>query len=73
MKRDPKKLTGQACPRCGRELLSLGVVPFRVGGNPGWLNALLGGWGEIGESQVRIEMLGCDECRHVEMQLPENR
>jgi hypothetical protein len=39
MKRDPKKLTGEPCPRCGRELISIGVVPFRVGGNPGFVIA----------------------------------
>jgi hypothetical protein len=51
----------------------MGVVPFRVGGNPGVLNALLGAWGELGESHVQIELLVCDQCRHVEMRLPEKR
>lgn len=73
MTRDPKKLTGEPCPRCGRELISMGVVPFRVGGNPGVLNALLGSWGELGESHVEIEVLACDQCRHIEMRLPEKR
>ncbi len=58
-------------PRCGRELISIGVVPFRVGGNPGFVNALLGSWGELGESRIRIELLGCDQCRHRDLRLPE--
>lgn len=70
-KRDPR-LSGLACLRCRRELVSLGTPNFRVGGTGGLGHVLLGSLGELGETTVKLEVLACDACGHVELRLPES-
>jgi DNA-directed RNA polymerase subunit RPC12/RpoP len=69
MKRQ-EHLTGIACQRCGRELVSLGTTDFRTGGTSGVAHLFLGSWAELGESTLELELLACDSCGHVELQLP---
>jgi hypothetical protein len=71
MKNDRKKLTGIACLRCRRELVSIGTPGFRIGGTSGPAQLLFGNWAELGESTVELEVLACDSCGHVELRLPE--
>ena len=71
MKAGRTKLTGLACLRCKRELLSLGTPAFRIGGSSGPAHLLLGNWAELGESKVEFEVLACDSCGHVELRLLE--
>ena len=71
MKPDRTKLTGLACLRCKRELVSLGTPSFRIGGSGGAAHLIFGNWAEIGESTVDLEVLACDACGHVELRLPE--
>jgi hypothetical protein len=71
MKAGRTKLTGLACLRCKRELVSLGTPSFRIGGSSGPAHILFGNWAELGESTVDFEVLACDSCGHVELRLPE--
>jgi hypothetical protein len=65
------RLTGLACLRCKRELVSLGSPNFRIGGTGGAAHLLFGNWAELGESTVQFDVLACDSCGHVELRLPE--
>jgi hypothetical protein len=65
------RLTGLACLRCKRELVSLGSPNFRIGGTGGAAHLLFGNWAELGESTVQFDVLACDSCGHVELHLPE--
>lgn len=69
MKR-PDRLTGVACLRCQRELVSLGSPNFRIGGTSGAAHLFFGNWADLGESTVELEVLACDSCGHVELFLP---
>jgi|GEM_PF-1230573 len=71
MKPDRTKLTGLACLRCKRELVSLGTPAFRIGGSSGAAHLFFGNWAELGESTVEFEVLACDSCGHVELRLLE--
>jgi hypothetical protein len=65
--------TGRAddeCLRCGRTIESLGVYEFRTGGSTGAAHLLLGQWAELGEDKVRMEILSCRACRHLEFRAP---
>jgi len=57
------------CKYCGAEgaMTSIGREDFRVGGTTGIGGMLLGGWNQLGESQLTLEVYVCSRCRHVEM------
>ena len=61
---------GVQCLRCGAELYGLGAAEFRVGGTSGGWKLLFGEWAELGEEMIALELLGCRECRHIELRLP---
>jgi hypothetical protein len=65
METDPSK-----CLRCGGPLKSIGTEQFRVGGNSGGWNLIFGEWGELGEDLLSLELLGCTQCRKVEIRVP---
>lgn len=71
MKSDRGQLSGLACLRCRRELVSLGTPDFRIGGTSGPAHLLFGNWAELGETTLELEVLACDSCGHVELRLPE--
>ena len=58
------------CLRCGRTIESLGIHEFRTGGSTGAAHLLLGQWAELGEDKVRLEILSCRACRHLEVRAP---
>jgi hypothetical protein len=61
---------GVKCLRCGADLYELGPAEFRVGGTSGGWKLFFGEWAELGEDMISFELLGCTECRHVELRLP---
>ncbi len=61
---------GVQCLRCGADLYELGAADIRVGGTSGGWKLLFGEWAELGEDMVSLELLGCRECRHIELRLP---
>jgi hypothetical protein len=63
------EMTGLACLRCKRELVSLGSHEIRMGGTPGFAKLFFGEWAELGESKFPAWILACDECGYVELQL----
>ena len=65
-----RRIADDECIRCGRELESQGVEKFRTGGTTGGIKLLIGEWGELGEQMIPLEILICDNCRHVELRLP---
>ena len=70
---EPARAPGRAddeCLRCGRTIESLGVHEFRTGGSTGAAHLLLGQWAELGEDKVRMEILSCRSCRHLEFRAP---
>ena len=60
---------GVKCLRCGADLFEIGKEQFRVGGTSGW-KLLIGQWAETGEEMLELELLGCKECRYIELRLP---
>jgi hypothetical protein len=58
------------CLRCGRTIESLGIHEFRTGGSTGAAHLLLGQWAELGEDKVRMEILSCRACRHLQFRAP---
>ena len=58
------------CLRCGRELGSLGVEDFRVGGTSGGWKLLFGELAELGEGTLKLEVRACLHCRQVELRVP---
>ncbi len=60
-----------ACPRCRTEMLSAGVRKFRTGGTGGGWKLIFGEWAELGEDMLPLEVLGCPDCRYVELRAPE--
>jgi hypothetical protein len=61
---------GVKCLRCGADLFELGAEKFRVGGTSGGWKMLFGEWAELGEDMLELELLGCKECRHIELRMP---
>jgi hypothetical protein len=60
----------RACPRCGEEMHSIGVVDFRTGGTEGKWHVLAGEWAELGEGLLPLELRYCPKCREVSMRMP---
>jgi hypothetical protein len=57
------------CTACGGGLLTLGTVPFRVGGvGSGW--HFFREWQEMGEDLFPMEVLFCQDCRRIDMRVP---
>ncbi len=63
--------TGDLCLRCRAELQSLGETSLRTGGSRGALKLIFGEWAELGEGTMKVELLACPRCRHLELKLPE--
>ena len=55
-----------SCLRCGRPIVSLGVTELRTGGSTGATHFFLGQWAELGEGKLRVEVLACEACGHLE-------
>jgi hypothetical protein len=66
----PGRRADDECLRCGTTIESLGVYEFRTGGSTGAAHLLLGQWAELGEDKVRMEILSCRSCRHLEFRAP---
>ncbi len=62
--------SAKGCLRCGGPLESMGVEEFRTGGTGGGMKLLFGELAELGEDKIRLELLACRRCRHVEFRLP---
>ena len=58
------------CLRCGSQVRSMGVEEFRVGGTSGGWKLLFGEWAELGEDMLKLEVLACAVCGHVELRTP---
>jgi len=54
------------CLRCGQPIASLGVTELRTGGSTGARHFFLGQWAELGEGKLRVEVLACEACGHLE-------
>lgn len=70
MSKDEYLPAGVKCLRCGADLCELGAADFRTGGTGGRWKLLFGEWAELGEEMISLELLGCQECRRIELQLP---
>lgn len=57
------------CLRCGGQLASFGTRGFRFGGMTGAVKLVLGEWAELGEDELKLEVLACPACRRIEFQL----
>jgi hypothetical protein len=57
---------GLGCLRCGRPIVSLGVTELRTGGSTGATHFFLGQWAQLGEGKLRVEILACEACGHLE-------
>ena len=62
----PGRDDGVSCLRCGRPIVSLGVTELRTGGSTGATHFFLGQWAELGEGKLRVEVLACEACGHLE-------
>ena len=60
----------RTCLRCGGQMESAGVVPFRVGGTTGKWKVLVGEWAELGEGLLELEIRRCNSCGYVELRTP---
>jgi hypothetical protein len=49
---------------------SAGIQKFRTGGTGGGWKLIFGEWAELGEGLLALELLGCPECRYVELRAP---
>jgi hypothetical protein len=63
--------TIDTCLRCGSPIKSIGIREFRTGGSSGAAKLIIGEWAELGEEKLRIEVLVCETCRHLELRAPE--
>lgn len=61
------------CLGCRGPLESIGVERFRVGGSTGGWKLVFGEWAELGEGMIDMEVLGCPQCRRVELRVPSAR
>lgn len=57
------------CQRCNVALEDLGEYIFRTGGATGVGGMLLGGWNQLAEGKVTLDLKVCPSCRHVEFYL----
>ena len=55
------------CFVCNKPMMSLGVIPVRVGGTSGGWHLVFGEWADVGEKTLSIEMYRCNQCRRVDM------
>ncbi|HEX9695783.1 MAG TPA: hypothetical protein VGB64_05660 [Actinomycetota bacterium] len=58
------------CLACRAPLESIGVERFRVGGSTGGWKLVFGEFAELGEGMIDMEVLGCRQCRRVELRVP---
>ena len=57
------------CLRCGAEAVPVGVQQLQVGRpGGGMLSSLIG----QGEGLIDVELLVCDNCRHIEFRAPDS-
>jgi hypothetical protein len=59
-----------ACLRCRSTLRDEGPIDIRVGGKSGGWGLLLGQWADVGENLLRLDLLSCPTCGHVEFRVP---
>ena len=59
-----------SCLRCGTPIRTLGSHELRTGGSTGAIHLLIGQWAELGEGKLRVEILECPGCGHVELRRP---
>lgn len=58
------------CLRCRSTLRDEGPIDIRVGGKTGGWGLLLGQWADVGENLLRLDLLSCPTCGHVEFRVP---
>ena len=59
------------CSHCNAELQLIGEEDFRVGGAAGFAGMLLGGWNQLSEGTLALQMYRCPQCGHVDFFLPD--
>lgn len=67
---DPQTHDQQRCLRCGGQIQTLGVHELRTGGFSGAMHLVIGQWAELGEGKLRVEILECPACGHLELRRP---
>ena len=54
------------CAACKTEMDSLGQIPIRVGGVTGGWHLLMGGWADMRESVMTLDVYRCATCKRIE-------
>ncbi len=60
------------CSSCGQNAQYVYTAEFRVGGESGGMNFLLGKWAELGEEMIPMYVFVCPHCGKVELYATED-
>jgi hypothetical protein len=65
-----ERRVGLDCLRCGMVVRRDGIWTLRTGGSSGGVTALFGGFAELGEGTIDVEVTTCPSCGHLEFRAP---